>query len=100
MCLWLICLFGLVGWLVLFCLDGSTLTHMWGGRGVQRQRRTTHTHTHNSQEAYEQEKLVALVLACTAHPARDVNAYTLPFWYHLAVAFDTYGETVCVCMYL
>ena len=78
-----------VGW-----LDGTTLAHMCvcGGGYRGRHGRHTHTHTHTfhiSQEAYEQEKLVALVLACTAHPARDVNAYTLPFWYHLAVAFDT-----------
>lgn len=40
------------------------------------------------QEAYEQEQLVALVLQCLAHPAMEVGAYTLPFWYDLAKAFE------------
>lgn len=31
---------------------------------------------------------MALVLQCLAHPAMEVGAYTLPFWYDLAKAFE------------
>lgn len=51
------------------------------------QHHATTTPKQTTQENYEQEQLVALVLACTANPSPEVNNYTLPFWYHLSLAF-------------